>query len=226
MLTAPKLSLLLLVIGPLLVVLLLLVNNKAHPLFTAVQNCLDRVNSIVQENLAGVRVVKAYVRAPHEVARFDSASNDLCFETVRASSLVAGIMPGLMLLLNFGIICALWFGGISVRHGQLHLGQLIAFINYLLQMLSSLMMVGMLLLRVTRADASAERILEVLASEADVRDSPQASHAPTLSGRVTFDNVNFSYDGSEGLPVLQEISFVVEPGQREIDVSAVDSASL
>ena len=113
-LTAPKLSLLLLVIGPLLILLLLIVNGKAHPLFTAVQQCLDRVNSIVQENLAGVRVVKAFVRAPREIDRFATASEALCGETVRASSLMAGIMPGLMLLLNLGILGALWFGGISV----------------------------------------------------------------------------------------------------------------
>ncbi|HEY3376036.1 MAG TPA: ABC transporter ATP-binding protein [Armatimonadota bacterium] len=223
MLTAPKLSLLLLVIGPLLILLLILVNNKAHPLFTRVQNSLDRVNTIVQENLAGVRLVKAFVRSPHEISRFDAASDDLCGETVRASTLVAGIMPGLMLLLNLGIIGTLWFGGLSVQRGELHVGQLIAFINYLLQMLSSLMMVGMLLMRVTRADASAARILEVLESEPEVQDAPQAALAPPLRGRVTFEGVGFGYDGADGPPVLQEIALTAEPGQTIAILGATGS---
>lgn len=223
MITAPTLSLLLLVIGPLLILLLIIVNTKAHPLFTIMQKCLDRVNSIVQENLAGVRVVKVFVRSPHEIARFDTASDDLCRQTVRASSLVAGVMPALMLLLNIGILCALWFGGVSVKLGHLHVGQLIAFINYLLQMLASLMMVGMLLMRVTRADASAERIIEVLASEADVQDAPQAVPATQLRGSVAFDGVSFGYDGAEGPPVLQDISLKAEPGQTVAILGATGS---
>ena len=156
-LTAPRLSPLLLLIAPLVLLLLLSVNRRAHPLFTAMQERLDRVNAIVQENLAGVRLVKAFVRGDHEAGRFGTANTQLRDGTVRASTVLASLMPGTMLLLNLGVAAALWFGGTAVSRGGLHIGQLLAFVNYLLQMLFSLMMVGMLLMRVTRADASAER---------------------------------------------------------------------
>ena len=212
-LTSPKLSLLLLVISPVLLFLLILVNRKAHPLFTEVQHRLDRVNAIVQENLAGVRVVKAFVRSDYEINRFGGANEELCIDTVRASSLVAGIMPGMMLLLNFGIVGVIWFGGVSVTQGQLHVGQILAFINYLLQMLSSLMMVGMMLMRVARAEASAERIIEVIDSEPEVQNEINAKPAAKLQGQVVFKNVGFGYNGSEGESVLRNISFAAEQGQ-------------
>ncbi|HEX2949576.1 MAG TPA: ABC transporter ATP-binding protein, partial [Armatimonadota bacterium] len=221
--TAPKLSLLLIIIGPILIALLMLVNQKAHPLFTTVQNCLDRVNTTVQENLAGVRVVKAFVRSTYESERFNVANEALSQQTVRASSVVAGMMPGMMILLNFGIAAALWFGGVSVHHGNLHVGQLIAFVNYLLQMLSSLMMVGMMLMRVSRADASAERIIEVLESEPEVCDVPEAIDAPVSQGRVEFAHVDFSYDGPAGSPVLSDISFTAEPGHTVAILGATGS---
>ncbi|MEN6521346.1 MAG: ABC transporter ATP-binding protein [Armatimonadota bacterium] len=211
--TSPKLSLLLLAIAPVLIISLVIVHRKAHPLFTKLQERLDRVNSIVQENLAGVRVVKAFIRSDYECDRFGGANEDLCAETVRASSVVAVIMPGMMLLLNLGIVGVLWFGGVSVHQGQLHIGQVLAFISYLLQMLSSLMMVGMLLMRVARAEASAERIAEVLESEPEVVDSLKAIQAPELKGRVVFDHVGFNYNGSDDAAVLRDVSFTAEPGQ-------------
>ncbi|MEN6372992.1 MAG: ABC transporter ATP-binding protein [Armatimonadota bacterium] len=211
--TSPKLSLLLLVIAPLLITLLLVVHRKAHPLFTKLQERLDRVNSIVQENLAGVRVVKAFIRSDYESNRFGGANENLCTGTVQAFSVVNVIMPGMMLLLNIGIVGVLWFGGVSVHRGELHVGQVLAFISYLLQMLSSLMMVGMLLMRVARAEASAERIAEVLDSEPEVKDGPEAISAPKLKGRVVFDHVGFKYNGSDDAAVIRDVSFTAEPGQ-------------
>lgn len=221
--TAPRLSLLLVLIGPLIVALLLAANRKAHPLFTQVQNRLDRVNTVVQEALSGVRVVKAFVREDHERAQFGDASTALCDQTVRAAAVMAGVMPIMMLLLNSGIIAALWFGGIGVSHGTMRVGALLAFINYLAQMLSSLMMVGMLLMRVVRADASAERILEVLDSTPDVQDTPDASSVPALRGEVAFDGVGFSYGTDGGSPVLQDVSFTVQPGQTVAILGATGS---
>lgn len=222
-LTAPGLSWLLLVIAPLLLFLLALVNRKVHPLFIHVQERLDRVNTLVQENLAGVRVVKAFVRGEYESTRFAGANQQLCDSNIRASSLVTSIMPGMMLLLNFGTIGALWFGGVSVQVGRLQVGQLLAFINYLMQMLMSLMMVGMFLIRVTRADASAERILEVLNSEPEVQDTPHAAPVAAVRGHVAFDRVGFSYDGADGPLALREISFTVEPGQTLAILGATGS---
>ncbi len=211
--TSPRLSMLLLVIGPVLIFLLVLINRRAYPLFTTVQERLDRVNSVVQENLAGVRVVKAFARSSHECERFGSANKGLCVETIRASSLMAVIFPMLILLADFGIVGILWFGGVSVLRGQLGLGQLLAFINYLMQMLGSLMMASIMLIRVTRANASAARIAEVLDTEPDVLDADNAAPCPGLQGGVVFDRVGFSYDGPSGTPVLRDISFTAQPGQ-------------
>lgn len=211
--TSPRLSMLLLVIGPLLIFLLILINRKAYLLFTSVQERLDRVNAVVQENLAGVRVVKAFARASYECERFSSANEGLCTGTIRASSLMAVIFPMLILLVDFGIVGILWFGGISVHRGQLHLGQLLAFINYLMQMLGSLMMASMMLIRISRANASAVRVAEVLETDPDVIDAENAISLPEVKGQVVFERVGFSYDGESGTPVLRDISFTAEPGQ-------------
>ena len=221
--TAPKLSLLLLIIGPLLLLVLIMINRHAHPLFSRMQEALDQVNSVVQENLAGVRVVKAYVRTAHENGRFAQANEKYRDNSVTAAMLMAVIMPILMLLLNLGIVAALWFGGLSVVHGNLHLGQLLAFNNYLLQMLFSLMMIGMLLMRVARADASAERLLEVLHNVPDVVDSPQAIAAAPVSGALEVDDISFSYGGVESSPVIHHLSFQLPAGQTMAILGATGS---
>jgi len=223
MLTAPKLAPLLLVIGPLVILVLYLVNRFAQPLFTVMQERLDRVNALVQENLAGVRVVKAFVRGAHESARFETANTGLQSASVGAFTMVAGLMPGMMLLMSAGVACALWFGGVSVAEHGLKTGQLLAFISYLMQMLFSLMMVGMLITRVTRAEASAERINEVLDLRPEVEDAAQAVELPKIAGQVAFDTVDFSYDGPDGTPVLNDISFSAQPGQTVVILGATGS---
>ena len=222
-LTDPRLSLLLLAISPLLVLTLVVVSRRGHVLFLAVQERLDRVNTVMQENLAGVRVIKAFVREPHENRRFATRNDDYMDATVRASTLVATVMPVMMLLINLGVVGVIWFGGWQVQAGRAQVGQLLAFINYLLQMLSSLMMVGMLVMRVAQADASAERILEVLHSEPEVQNLPQAKPHELTQGRVEFENVHFSYDAAGAEPVLRGVSFVVEPGQTVAIVGATGS---
>jgi ATP-binding cassette subfamily B protein len=212
-LTDPKLSLLLLALSPLLVLTLVVVSRRGHDLFLAVQDRLDRVNTVLQENLAGVRVVKAFVREAHEARRFAWRNDDYMDATVRASILVATVMPVMMLLINLGVVGVIWFGGWEVQAGHAKVGQLLAFINYLLQMLSSLMMVGMLAMRVAQADASAERILEVLHSEPEVRDRAEAAPRELSGGKVEFDQVHFSYEGEGAEPVLRGVSFVAEAGQ-------------
>lgn len=211
--TSAKLSIMLLVIAPILIYLLVAINQKAHPLFTIVQEKLDILNSVIQENLAGVRVVKAFVRSDFETQRFDKSNNSLSIEKIRAFSTVAALMPGMTLLINLGIVAVIWFGGISVVKGQLHVGQLLAFVNYLLQMMFSLVMVSMALMLLARADASGERIVEVLESVPSIKDSENAKPAKEFSGLVKFENVCFRYDGVDSTPVLQNVSFTAEPGQ-------------
>lgn len=210
--TAPRLSLILLVIAPILILVLVQINRKAHILFTAVQESLDDVNTVTQENLAGVRVVKAFVRGIYESARFAKINDRLSDDKIRALSAMAAVMPGMMLLINFGIVAVLWFGGVSVTKGQLHIGQLLAFVNYLLQMLSSLMMASMALVMLSRADASAERIAEVLDSIPDIKEKLDAIEAPRFQGRIVFDHVSFAYNQDNSSSVLRDVSFTVEPG--------------
>jgi ATP-binding cassette subfamily B protein len=210
--TAPKLSLILLVIGPIVIFVLVLINRKAHLLFTTVQESLDDVNTVTQENLAGVRVVKAFVRGVYESARFGRVNERLSADKIKALSAMATVMPGMMLLINIGIAAVLWFGGVSVTKGNLQVGQLLAFVNYLLQMLSSLMMASMALIMLSRADASAERIVEVLDSMPDIQEKPDAIEAPAFRGRVAFDHVSFTYNLDDGSSVLRDVSFVAEPG--------------
>jgi ATP-binding cassette subfamily B protein len=210
--TAPKLSLILLVIGPIVIFVLVLINRKAHLLFTTVQESLDDVNTVTQENLAGVRVVKAFVRGVYESARFGRVNERLSDDKIKALSAMATVMPGMMLLINIGIAAVLWFGGVSVTKGNLQVGQLLAFVNYLLQMLSSLMMASMALIMLSRADASAQRIVEVLDSVPDIQEKPDAIEAPHFRGHLVFDHVSFTYNLDDGSSVLRDVSFVAEPG--------------
>ncbi|HHX39311.1 MAG TPA: ABC transporter ATP-binding protein [Armatimonadetes bacterium] len=223
-LTAPTLSLLIVAICPLAIAAFLAVTRKGHDLFLAVQDRLDRVNVTLQENLAGARVIKAFVRSERETARFETANRSLMETAVRASSLVAGMGPLMMLLVNLGVVAALWWGGLLVHAGEMQVGQILAFTNYLAQMLGSLMMVGMLLMQLTRADASADRILEVLETEPTVRDAPDTpAKAAVTRGRVEFDNVEFSYAGAESQPVLRGVSFAIEPGECVVILGATGS---
>jgi len=221
--TSPSLALLLLVIGPLLLGALVLVMRRAHPLFTQVQQRLDNLNTVMQENLAGIRVVKAFVRADHEKQRFGTANDSLMNKTIEAMRLVALVMPFMMLALNLGIAGVIWFGGIQVIQGDMQVGQVIAFVNYLLQSLFSLLMVSMLLVRISRAEASADRILEVLHSEPLINDRPDALDTFSPQGRVAFENVTFSYNGHAHDEVLRDVNFVAEPGQTVAILGATGS---
>jgi len=222
-LTSPKLALMLIVLGPLSLGVVILVLKRAHPMFAAVQDRLDKLNTVMQENLAGVRVVKAFTQSDYEQKRFGDANNNLMSRTISAMQLVALVMPFMMLTVNFGVVGAIWFGGMQVTLGNMKIGQVMAFVNYLLQTLFSLMMVSMLLIQMSRAGASAERITEVLNSEPDIKDKPDAISMFRPKGRVAFEEVTFSYDGNLKSPVLRNISFVAEPGQTVAILGATGS---
>jgi ATP-binding cassette subfamily B protein len=233
-LTSPQLALIFLVLIPLVTVMLVWVIRRAFPLFAGVQGRLDALNIVMQENLAGVRVVKAFVRATYENDRFRRANQALKEQTLKAVRTMAMTMPFMMLALNFGIVAALWFGGLLVQAGAMQVGQIVAFTNYLMQALMSLMMLSMLVTRISRAEASAVRLHEVLDTQPSVQASPTTStirspaHPLTTSsvppppaGRIVFDRVTFRYDGngrddgrsSDCDAVLRDVSFIVEPGQ-------------
>ncbi|MBZ0292853.1 MAG: ABC transporter ATP-binding protein/permease [Anaerolineae bacterium] len=208
-LTSPQLTLIALPLIPPILIMLWFIIRRAYPLYTKVQLSLDRVNTVIQENLAGVRVVKAFVREEHEKERFGDANVSLTTNSIRAMNLTAITSPVMLLLLNIGTAAVIWFGGITVSQGDMTVGEIIAVITYLTQMLSTLVSVSMLLMRISRAQASADRVVEVLNGVPDVRDRPNALQEFHTQGRVAFENVTFGY----GEPVLKDVSFVAEPGQ-------------
>jgi ATP-binding cassette subfamily B protein len=235
-LTSPELGLIFVAVIPVVLVLLVWVINKTYPLFGEVQRRLDALNTVMQENLAGVRVVKAFARALHEIGRFSRANDALMDKNIAAVRTSAVTMPLMMLVLNGGVVAALWFGGREVSAGSMEVGQLIAFINYLAQTLMSLMMISMLVVRFARAEASAQRVDEVLSSEPQILARPSPREQPATEGRVTFEGVSFRYEAADASAnfvdapsassanlhpcsphasdlVLKDISFVAEPGQ-------------
>ncbi len=212
-LTSPRLALLFVALIPIVLIGVALIIRRAFPLFSIVQARLDALNTVMQENLAGVRLVKAFVRSDHEIRRFGRANDNLMNQNIAAVRTVAVTMPFMMILLNTGIVATIWFGGVQVQVGALHVGQIVAFMNYLMQTLMSLMMVSMMVTRVSRAEASAVRIDEVLSATPEIVEKPNAAPATDIRGRVAFEDVSFSYDGRGEDLVLKNISFVVEPGQ-------------
>jgi ATP-binding cassette subfamily B protein len=211
-LTCPSLAVILLALMPVLLLVIMGFFKRSHRMFTRVQDRLDRLNSIIQENIAGIRVVKAFARADHEQGRFGEANAALTSETAGVMQFTAAVMPLMMLAVDISIATAIWFGGRGVAHGTLRIGQVIAFSNYLQRTLMSLTLVAMVLVRLSRAGASAGRVVEVLDSEPDVQDSPVARADFRPRGRVAFEHVTFRYEGAED-PALQDVSFVAEPGQ-------------
>lgn len=222
-LTSPRLALMFLVLIPFVALVLVWVIRKAYPMFSEVQSRLDALNTVMQENLAGVRVVKAFVRADHENKRFGRVNNLLMERTIGAGRAVAVTFPAMMTIVNLGIVGTLWFGGIQVAVGGMQTGQLIAFVNYLSRALMSLLFVSMLMMRLARAQASAIRIDEVLVSEPKIAHVPQPANGFVPRGKVAFENVTFSYNPDGRDPVLKNISFTAEPGETVAILGATGS---
>ena len=226
-LTSPQLALMMLAFVPVIVLFIVWFARKAQPMFRWVQEKLDRLNTVLQENLAGVRVVKAFVRERHEVERFESANVDLMEKNIRIMRLVAILLPTMLLILNLAIAGALWIGGASASVGGMTAGQIVASINYLMFAMFPLMMLAGMLGPIAAANASAGRILEVLDDKADVSERPDAQALKRPRGRIAFENVSFAYgagaagDGVE--PVLSDISFVAEAGETVAILGATGS---
>ncbi len=206
------LSWILVVIIPVLVASIIILMSKAIPLFRTMQTKLDKINLILDEGLTGVRVVRAFDRQKHEEQRFDEANLDLTNVAIKVNRLVASLMPIMMLCLNLSSVAILWFGAIRINNGEMQVGALIAFLQYAMQILFSLLMVSMMFIMLPRAAASADRINEVLAIEPEIKDAGQVKWADEIQGYVEFQDVTFSYPGAEE-PALCNISFSARPGQ-------------
>ena len=220
---SPRLFLILLVLVPLLSMTMVLLFKKGYPLYRIVQSKLDAVNTVMQENLSGIRVVKAFVREDFERERFSKANDDYMDSTVKVSRIMAVMFPIIMILLNVGIVAVLWFGNIEVANGNIQVGKVIAFINYLLQLLISIMMVAGMMMMYSRAQASAERIEEVLETVPDINDCEDAVCADGLDGNLVFEKVSFSYGDHAIEPVLTDISFTAKKGEKVAIIGSTGS---
>lgn len=157
------------------------------------QEALDKVNTKLQENLSGVRVIKAYVRQKYEIAQFGSVNTNLTKINIRAVQLISLMMPIIMLVVSGGIVATLWIGGEKVFNGTLQVGAILAFINYLNIILMSLMSISMVFIQIARAFPSADRVQQVLNTEVDIISAANAIEPEKIEGNIEFKNVSYSY---------------------------------
>ena len=223
-----RLALIALTVLPLAGILIWGLMELARPLFAIVQEKLSALNTTVQENLAGVQVVKAFVRERFEIDRFKISNDAYMAENIKVGKLMAVAMPVLAILTNLGIVAVVWFGGRDVIGGSLTLGELVAFNNYLMIGMAPLMLLGNILTMISRAEASAARFLEVLDTQPAVEVAAKPHKPAALQGEVTFEDVTFHYQGSGngqrdvidndihrgGRNVLRGVTFNVRSGQR------------
>jgi ATP-binding cassette subfamily B protein len=212
-LTSRRLSILMACFLPFIALAIILFMRKAQPLFLLVQKALDRLNGVLQENLAGMRLIKAFVRVGHEKERFDDANTKLMRKNISVMEMMAFLIPTMLLIVNLGVVGAVWFGGTSVISGRLTPGQLVASINYMSFALFPILMLAGMVGPLSAADASSARILEVLDTDADVKEKKDARSLEDMEGRVEFENVSFSYSRDGNDPVLKGINLVVKPGE-------------
>lgn len=208
-----KLSLIFLVIFPSIVGVLYFVMNRSIPFFRVMQKKLDKISLITRENLEGARVIRAFSKQDAELSRFTSASDDLANTSVRVGRLSALLNPLTYVIMNLGIVAILWFGGFRVDSGRLTQGEIIAFVNYMTQILQALIVVANLVVIFTKASASASRINEVLETEPSVSDAVSGEVAPLADeAALEFDRVAFAYAGAEE-PSLSGITVKLRPGE-------------
>lgn len=208
-----KLSLILAVVVPVIAILIFINMKLGYPVFIKVQRAVDKVNGVMREYLGGVRVVKAFNRFDYEKERFDMVNNELAEISTSAMRVMAAFSPGVTLTVNIGIIAVLWLGGLRVNRGEVHVGKIIAFTNYMTQILFSLMMISFVFNMFIRSKASLERIGEVFSEKSRMPVLKNPEEMPDIKGRVDFENVCFSYSGASGEPVLKNITFKAMPGE-------------
>ena len=220
-----ELAFILAVAIPILAISVFIIMRKGFPFFIKVQQKIDALNGIVRENLINIRVVKSFVREDFETKKFIHSSEDLRDIVIKASNIIITVFPTMQLVLNLSILAILWFGGVKVIDGNLKVGELISFVNYIMQVLMSLMMLSMFFMTIARASASSQRILEVLGAVSSLNDTSIAlSNAFKVNkGDVEFRNVSFRYAGGE-TDVLKNINFSVYAGETIAVVGATGSA--
>ena len=210
--TNARLSLLLLVVVPFMALIIVLLLLRIVPLFRLNQIKIDKINLVLREQIAGVRVIRAFVKRAQEEERFAVASADLMETALKVMRMFAVMFPILMFILNGSTVAVVWFGAKLIDTDQIQIGSLTAFIAYLMQILANVMMGVMMSLMIPRAEASAERVQEILGTESSISESPEIEPIKNVSGVVEFRNVEFKYPGAEH-SVLSGISFTAKPGE-------------
>lgn len=210
--TNARLSLLLLVSVPILGLVITLLLRQIVPLFRATQKKIDRINLILREQIAGVRVIRAFVKQNEEESRFADASNDLMQTQLKVTRMFAIMFPILFLILNASSVAVIWFGGKLISVDKMQIGSLTAFLAYLMQILANVMMAVMMSLMIPRAEASAERVQEILGTNTSINENENAIDKLHHIGKIEFKDVEFRYPGAEH-PILSGITFTAEPGK-------------
>ncbi|MCM3135531.1 ABC transporter ATP-binding protein/permease [Paenibacillus polysaccharolyticus] len=217
-----KLSTIFLVVLPVLAGAIALIGSKGFPLFKQIQKKLDRLNLVLREQLTGIRVVRSFNRGEHERVRFNGANTELRDASIKVNVLMATVMPVMMLVMNFSMIAILYFGGLRIDGGHMNIGSLIAFVQYAMQIMFSLIMVSMIFVMIPRASASAERINEVLDMQPDLSDPAQPRTMKSMQGTIEFDRVTFRYPGAENA-ALSDISFTARSGETTAIIGGTGS---
>ncbi len=198
---------------PITLILVTVFVRTVQPLFKRVQEKLEYLNQVMQENLTGIRVVKAFVRRDHENRRFEGANIELYSTQLRITQLLSVFFPIVMALMNLGTVAIIYYGGLQVFAGTASVGQIMAFVNYLFSTMFPVLMLSMMAGQISAANASATRVMQVLDSEPEVQNRYSALAPGKNTGRVEFENVSFSYREDRGDPVLRDVSFKAEPGE-------------
>jgi ATP-binding cassette subfamily B protein len=220
--TNPRLMLVILPVLPVALVMFMVFGAIAQPLFARVQVRLSALNTILQENLAGIKVVKAFAREPEQQARFERSADDLMGQQITVARLFSFLFPLVFLIANLGQAAVYYFGGQQIIQGTLTFGEWQKFSLYLVYVFFPLGMLGMIITQMSQAAASAQRIFEILDTESEVRDLPGAQPLAKLEGRVAFEDVTFRYFGG-GEAVLSDVDFEVQPGQTVALLGATGS---
>jgi len=222
--TSPSLALTMLPLLLVTSVILVFFTTKMEPLFRIVQQKLDRLNSVLQENVAGVRLVKAFVRANFEGQRFELANKNYTDESVRVMEFMSSMSPALTVCINIGMVIVIWAGGFQSIYGTLTIGAIVAFTNYLLTTMTPLTMMANLSNNWANGLASARRVNEIFNTVPEILDVPEATALPEhAAGKVVFENVSFHYNGNGDEPVLESVNLTAEPGQTVAILGATGS---
>jgi len=218
----PKLAWILLVSLPVITLAILAIAGKGIPLFREIQKRLDALNRVLRENLSGIRVIRAFNRQGYESRRFDKANAELTGTTLKVNRLMAALFPVINLVMNLTTVLIVWFGGFAINRGEVQIGSLMAFIQYAMQIMFSVLMVSVMFIMVPRASVSADRIREVLETDPEIRDPETPATSAPGPCSVEFRDVTFRYHGAEE-PALKGVSFRAEAGKTTAIIGGTGS---